>query len=193
MACFTSPCSFPTKACSASSPPLRNSAMVAPETFVFSPSSQVAGSASSAVFACHQRSATTATALLPTFTTCLTPGMSCTLGASKLMSLPPNTGQSLIAAHSMPGSLCASRGKSEMAEDKVNALGSIAGPAKPAEAGLAIVVPLFNEANSLAGLHAELLEVARRLASARGLETEVIYVDDGSRDATLATARRLAP
>src|ERR1700719_4516292 len=49
MACFTSPCSFPTNACSASSPPLRNSAMVALETLVFSPSSQVAGSASSAV------------------------------------------------------------------------------------------------------------------------------------------------
>src|SRR4030088_678430 len=80
-----------------------------------------------------------------------------------------------------------------MAEDRVNALGSITGPAKPAEAGLAIVVPLFNEVNSLATLHAELLDGARRLASARGLATEVIYVDDGSRDATLATARRLAP
>src|ERR1700724_1044067 len=80
-----------------------------------------------------------------------------------------------------------------MAEDRVNALGSIAGPAKPAEAGLAIVVPLFNEVNSLAALHAELLGVARALARARGLATEVIYVDDGSRDATLATARGLAP
>src|ERR1700720_4628517 len=49
MVCFTSPSSFPTNACSASSPPLRNSAMVALETLVFSPSSQVAGSASSAV------------------------------------------------------------------------------------------------------------------------------------------------
>ena len=38
------------------------------------------GSASSAVFACHQRSATTATALSPTFTTCLTPFMPCDLG-----------------------------------------------------------------------------------------------------------------
>ena len=78
--------------------------MLALETLAFSPSSQVAGSASSAVFACHQRSATTATALSPTFTTCLTPGMPCTLAASKLVSLPPKTGQSLIAAHSMPGS-----------------------------------------------------------------------------------------
>ena len=51
-------------------PPLMNSAMDALETLAFGPSPQVAGSASSAVFACHQRSATTATALSPTFTTC---------------------------------------------------------------------------------------------------------------------------
>src|SRR5262249_24416911 len=70
----------------------------------FGPSSQGAGRATSPGFACHQRSATTATALSPTFTTCLTPGMPFTLAASKLVSLPPNTGHSLIAAHSMPGS-----------------------------------------------------------------------------------------
>src|SRR5437667_318037 len=51
--------------------------MLALETLAFSPPSQVAGNTSSAVFACHQRSATTATALSPTFTTCLTPGMPC--------------------------------------------------------------------------------------------------------------------
>src|SRR5262249_35166921 len=75
------------------------------ETLALAPPSQVAGSASSAVFACHQRSATTASALSPTFTTCLTPGMPCTLAASKLVSMPPNTGGSLIAAHTMPGTL----------------------------------------------------------------------------------------
>jgi hypothetical protein len=105
IACLALPFSLPTKACSASSPLLTNSAIEALETLALGPSSQVAGSASSAVLACHQRSATTATALSPTLTTCLTPFMPVTLLASKLVSLPPNTGVSLIAAHSMPGSL----------------------------------------------------------------------------------------
>jgi glycosyltransferase involved in cell wall biosynthesis len=60
-----------------------------------------------------------------------------------------------------------------------------------AEAGLSIVVPLFNEAENLSILHARIVEVARRLKSARGLTTEVVYVDDGSRDATLTMARDL--
>ena len=80
-------------------------AIVALETLAFSPSSQSIGSASSAVFACHQVSATTATALSPTRTTFLTPFMPAIFAASKLLSLPPKTGQSLIAALSMPGSL----------------------------------------------------------------------------------------
>ncbi len=63
--------------------------------------------------------------------------------------------------------------------------------AAPPQAGLSIVVPLFNEVNNLAALHGRLVEVARRLA-ARDLATEVVYVDDGSRDATLAAARGLA-
>jgi glycosyltransferase involved in cell wall biosynthesis len=53
------------------------------------------------------------------------------------------------------------------------------------------VVPLFNEAENLSILHARIVEVARRLKSARGLTTEVVYVDDGSRDATLTMARDL--
>ena len=59
------------------------------------------------------------------------------------------------------------------------------------KAGLSIVVPLYNEANGLAGLHAQLSEAARKLAEKRDLSVEVIYVDDGSRDATLAIARAL--
>jgi glycosyltransferase involved in cell wall biosynthesis len=59
-------------------------------------------------------------------------------------------------------------------------------------AGLSVVVPLFNEADNLSALHARLVEVARGLAAVRGLACEVIYVDDGSRDATLALARGLA-
>jgi polyisoprenyl-phosphate glycosyltransferase len=60
-----------------------------------------------------------------------------------------------------------------------------------ADAGLSIVVPLFNEAGNLAALHARIVEVARAVRSTRGLTTEVVYVDDGSRDATLAVAREL--
>src|SRR6267154_3454646 len=67
--------------------------------------------------------------------------------------------------------------------------GNAARPA--AEAGLSIVVPLFNEGAGLAGFHARLAEIARGLRQQRGLATEVIYVDDGSRDDSLAVAQAL--
>jgi len=57
--------------------------------------------------------------------------------------------------------------------------------------GLSIVVPLYNEAAALARMHARLAEIAQRLAATRSLSCEVIYVDDGSRDGTLAIARDL--
>ena len=57
-------------------------------------------------------------------------------------------------------------------------------------AGLSIVVPLYNEAKGLAQLHARLVEAARNLSARRGLAVEVVYVDDGSRDDTLAVAHR---
>ncbi len=57
-----------------------------------------------------------------------------------------------------------------------------------AEAGLSIVVPVFNEGAGLARFHAQLAEVARQLRQQRGLATEVIYIDDGSGDDTLAVA-----
>ena len=57
--------------------------------------------------------------------------------------------------------------------------------------GLSIVVPVHNEAASLPRLHAELAEVARTLNAKHGLACEVIYVDDGSRDDTLAIAHQL--
>ncbi len=60
-----------------------------------------------------------------------------------------------------------------------------------AQAGLSIVVPVFNEATGLPALHARIAEVAGRLKSARGLHCEVVYVNDGSRDATDAVARGL--
>jgi len=57
--------------------------------------------------------------------------------------------------------------------------------------GLSIVVPVHNEAASLPRLHAALSEVARTLDANHRLACEVIYVDDGSRDETLAIARQL--
>ena len=77
--------------------------MLALETFAFGPSSHSMGKASSALFARHQVSATTATALSPTRSTFFTPGFDAMAAASKLFNLPPKTGQSLIAAFSKPG------------------------------------------------------------------------------------------
>jgi glycosyltransferase involved in cell wall biosynthesis len=57
--------------------------------------------------------------------------------------------------------------------------------------GLSIVVPLYNEASGLARLHQRLVAVAHRLAETRSLACEVVYVDDGSADNTLAIARAL--
>ena len=74
---------------------------------------------------------------------------------------------------------------------RASGAGASARPRGWADAGLSIVVPLFNEANNLATLHARIVEVARALKAARALATEAVYVDDGSRDATLATAREL--
>src|SRR3989442_7949632 len=81
-----------------------------------------------------------------------------------------------------------------MAGDAMTRASGAGGSARPrgwADAGLSIVVPLFNEANNLATLHARILEVARALKAGRGLATEAVYVDDGSRDATLTAAREL--
>ena len=55
---------------------------------------------------------------------------------------------------------------------------------KPA---LSIVIPLFNEVESLPELHARLGEVLDRLPH----PAEVIFVDDGSTDGSMETVRRL--
>ncbi len=60
-----------------------------------------------------------------------------------------------------------------------------------AKHGLSIVVPLHNEAASLARLHAELIGVAQTLGARYALACEVIYVDDGSSDNSLAIADQL--
>jgi polyisoprenyl-phosphate glycosyltransferase len=78
-----------------------------------------------------------------------------------------------------------------------NAIGRTGGtevspqPRTGAEAGLSIVVPVYNEAAGLVALHGRIVEVAGRLRAAHGLMVEVVYVDDGSRDATLSVARAL--
>ena len=52
---------------------------------------------------------------------------------------------------------------------------------------LSVVIPVFNEADNLPLLHRSLEGVLAGL----GLETEVIYVDDGSTDRTAETLRRI--
>ncbi|MGO8688806.1 MAG: glycosyltransferase family 2 protein [Thermoguttaceae bacterium] len=53
---------------------------------------------------------------------------------------------------------------------------------------LSIVIPVFNEAESLETLHRELGEVA----AAEGYDLDVVFVDDGSRDGSWEVIRRLA-
>src|SRR6201990_2214761 len=64
--------------------------------------------------------------------------------------------------------------------------------ANAAAQGLSIVVPVYNEAAGLAALHARLGELAKKLRDRYRLGCEVVYVDDGSADATLTIARGLA-
>src|SRR5205809_3853300 len=72
----------------------------------------------------------------------------------------------------------------------VSALSTTAATA--AAQGLSIVVPLYNEAAGLAHLHERLDDLARTLGQRYRLACEVVYVDDGSADATLTIARGLA-
>ncbi|HKO73150.1 MAG TPA: glycosyltransferase family 2 protein [Bradyrhizobium sp.] len=65
--------------------------------------------------------------------------------------------------------------------------------ATPAAQGLSIVVPLYNEASGLALLHQRLIALAKKLRERYQLACEVVYVDDGSTDATPVIARGLAP
>jgi polyisoprenyl-phosphate glycosyltransferase len=63
--------------------------------------------------------------------------------------------------------------------------------ANAAARGLAIVVPLYNEAAGLAALHLRLCDLAKALQRRYRLACEVVYIDDGSTDATLSIARGL--
>jgi glycosyltransferase involved in cell wall biosynthesis len=53
---------------------------------------------------------------------------------------------------------------------------------------LSIVIPVYNEAESLEELYREIAEVAQ----AQGYSLEIIFVDDGSRDGSWSVIRRLA-
>src|SRR4051812_46286088 len=64
--------------------------------------------------------------------------------------------------------------------------------ATAAAQGLSIVVPLYNEAAGLALLHERLSRLAKTLRQNYGLDCEVVYVDDGSTDASLTIARGLS-
>jgi polyisoprenyl-phosphate glycosyltransferase len=69
---------------------------------------------------------------------------------------------------------------------------SLTTDAKTAAAqGLSIVVPIYNEAAGLAAFHERLGALAATLRDRHNLETEVVYVDDGSSDGTLGIARGL--
>ena len=63
--------------------------------------------------------------------------------------------------------------------------------ASPAAAGLSIIIPVYNEAANLPTLHNRLLALAAEFARSRGLRVELVYVDDGSRDASLEVLRSL--
>lgn len=69
---------------------------------------------------------------------------------------------------------------------------SILSTTTAAAQGLSIVIPLYNEAKGLVLLHERLCCLAKKLRQRYGLACEVVYVDDGSADATLSLAHGLA-
>jgi glycosyltransferase involved in cell wall biosynthesis len=69
--------------------------------------------------------------------------------------------------------------------------GTAPGKSRPGTRGLSIVVPIYNEAENLPALHERLAALAGQLRTERGLASEIVYVDDGSRDNTLEVARTL--
>jgi glycosyltransferase involved in cell wall biosynthesis len=64
--------------------------------------------------------------------------------------------------------------------------------ATAAAQGLSIVVPVYNEAAGLAALHQRISDLAGALQQRYRLLSEVVYVDDGSNDATLSIANSLS-
>jgi glycosyltransferase involved in cell wall biosynthesis len=66
-----------------------------------------------------------------------------------------------------------------------------ANTAAAAASGLSIIIPLYNEAAGLSVLHERICALAASLKARYGLASEVVYIDDGSRDDTLAIAQTL--
>ncbi len=56
---------------------------------------------------------------------------------------------------------------------------------------LSIVVPVYNEGAGLNALHANLTAVAARLHDLHQIVSDIVYVDDGSKDDSLAVAKAL--
>ena len=61
-------------------------------------------------------------------------------------------------------------------------------PSPPDAPLLTLVIPVYNERESLAALHAEISEVAEKLAE----RVEIIFIDDGSKDGSWDIVRELA-
>ncbi|MGH6840753.1 MAG: glycosyltransferase, partial [Methylocella sp.] len=59
------------------------------------------------------------------------------------------------------------------------------GPADPNGAEISVITPVYNESNNIAALLTRLLPVLERCAAT----FEIIFVDDGSTDETLACLR----
>jgi dolichol-phosphate mannosyltransferase len=77
---------------------------------------------------------------------------------------------------------------SELAVDPDTAPTSPTSPTSPRPRLISIVVPVFNEKESLAILHQEIKESATK----HGLQVEIVFVDDGSRDGSWDIIRELA-
>lgn len=58
--------------------------------------------------------------------------------------------------------------------------------------GISVIVPVFNEEASIAECYLELNSVVERLARSKGWEYEIIFVDDGSSDQTVARLLKVA-
>ena len=58
----------------------------------------------------------------------------------------------------------------------------------PSRPHISVVIPLFNEAESIPELYGQLTDVLSRM----GADYELVWIDDGSRDASLSILREQA-
>jgi glycosyltransferase involved in cell wall biosynthesis len=79
----------------------------------------------------------------------------------------------------------------ERAEAARTGAGQAARQNQSAARRLSIVVPVYNEGVGLNTLHANLTAVATRLRDAHQIICDIVYVDDGSKDDSLAIAKAL--